>query len=226
MVRLMNATVSCVLVLGLAVTGCGSSESGSSSSTQATSASQTSSSPRTAGTETQSTNGQSTAPAPQTRPPAEHVPNVTIKLSSSVFEEGGAIPAHYTCDGADVSPPLHWSAIPKGMVELDLFVSQFGATAPDGGPLISWDVAGLKPTLKGLETGKVPAGAVVGRNSFGQTRYSLCPPKGRAQHYIVSLYALPHTIPVKSGFAAEPLFKVVGNTAEYKGQVGFSYTRR
>jgi phosphatidylethanolamine-binding protein (PEBP) family uncharacterized protein len=34
----------------------------------------------------------------------------TLALGSSAFADGGAIPARYTCDGANVSPPLAWSA--------------------------------------------------------------------------------------------------------------------
>ena len=31
-----------------------------------------------------------------------------IQVSSTAFEEGGMIPAQYTADGANVSPPLTW----------------------------------------------------------------------------------------------------------------------
>src|SRR5215475_7643598 len=36
-----------------------------------------------------------------------------INLTSSAFVEGGAIPAQYTCDGANISPPLAWSNLPS-----------------------------------------------------------------------------------------------------------------
>src|SRR5262245_53758131 len=34
--------------------------------------------------------------------------SMTMTLTSTAFAEGAAIPAKYTCDGADGSPPLHW----------------------------------------------------------------------------------------------------------------------
>ena len=37
-----------------------------------------------------------------------------MELNSSAFKEGGPIPARYTCDGRDVSPPLKWGAVPAG----------------------------------------------------------------------------------------------------------------
>ena len=35
-----------------------------------------------------------------------------IKITSSAFKEGEMIPAKYTCDGEDISPPLQWDSVP------------------------------------------------------------------------------------------------------------------
>ena len=43
-----------------------------------------------------------------------------IKITSSAFEDGGLIPAKYTCDGADVSPPLQWNKVPEGTKSIAL----------------------------------------------------------------------------------------------------------
>ena len=32
-------------------------------------------------------------------------------LKSTAFENGGRIPRSFSCDGKDVSPPLHWSGL-------------------------------------------------------------------------------------------------------------------
>src|ERR1041385_8202734 len=37
---------------------------------------------------------------------------MTIKLTSSAFQEGGLIPVQYTCEGQNVSPPLAWDTVP------------------------------------------------------------------------------------------------------------------
>ena len=226
--RLANVTVSGVLVLGLVVAGCGGSSS-TSSSTRAENSGQTSSNAQT-GTGATGAQTSSSAPAGQTATsgtPQNHLPTNLIRLSSSAFAEGGAIPVRYTCDGADTSPPLHWSGVPGGMAELVLFISNLEEKGPGGGELISWAVAGLKPSLTGISAGTLPAGAIVGRNSFGQTRYTLCPPKGSPlQHYVVVVYAMPHSISVKPGFAANALSKTVSHTAEYSGLAGYSYKRK
>src|SRR5438093_10670651 len=38
----------------------------------------------------------------------------SIGVSSQAFSSGGSIPARYTCNGADVSPPLSWPGVPGG----------------------------------------------------------------------------------------------------------------
>jgi phosphatidylethanolamine-binding protein (PEBP) family uncharacterized protein len=222
--KLANMAACAALTGTLALAGCGGSSSTSqSSSTPASTGGQTTS----AGTGTQTSGG---APggeqAPRTSESKEHLPKVTILMSSPAFGEGGRIPARYTCDGADVSPPLRWSAVPHGTAELALFVLNLNSP-PGAAPLIYWAVAGLHPTLHGISAGGLPAGAIVGRNSLGQSRYTICPAKSDGlQHYVVALLALPHPVAAAPGFDANALYKTVSNAAEYKGLMGFSYQRR
>lgn len=112
------------------------------------------------------------------------------------------------------------------MTELFLFISNLEARAPGGGESISWAVGGLKPTLTSISAGRLPAGAIVGRNSFGHAGYTLCPPKGSPiQHYVVVVYALKHPVKVTPGFTANVLSKTISHTAEYSGLAGFTYQR-
>jgi phosphatidylethanolamine-binding protein (PEBP) family uncharacterized protein len=227
--RLLNVSVSGALVLGLFLAGCGGSGSTTQSSATTSASTGRAASNQPAATTTAAT-ATTTTTATQTTPgkgaSVQHTLDATVKLSSHAFQEAGAISARYTCDGADISPPVQWSAIPPGTAELVLFISSFKGSAPGGGPLIYWAVAGLRPTLKGIDTGTLPAGSILGRNSLGQTRYSICPPRGSGtQHYVVSLYALPHSVAAAPGFAAGPLFTTVRATAEHDGLIGFSYKR-
>jgi len=36
-----------------------------------------------------------------------------MRLSSSAFADGGAVPRRYSCDGEDISPPIAWTDAPK-----------------------------------------------------------------------------------------------------------------
>jgi len=39
---------------------------------------------------------------------------MSIQLTSPAFRDGQTIPARYTADGGDASPPLSWSGAPEG----------------------------------------------------------------------------------------------------------------
>jgi phosphatidylethanolamine-binding protein (PEBP) family uncharacterized protein len=224
--RLLNMAVGAALMgVTLAFAGCGGSSSTSQSSTPS-SASQTTSAAGGTQTSGAPSGASGNEQASKTSEPPEHLPKVSILLSSPVFQAGGPIPAQYTCDGADSSPPLRWSAIPRGTAELVLFV--VNANSQPGGQFqFSWAVAGLHPTLKGISAGKLPPGAIVGRNSLGQSRYTICPSKSEGpQQYAVILLTAQHSVSAKPGFNANALYKSVSSTAEYKGLTGFAYQRR
>ncbi len=56
----------------------------------------------------------------------------TMELTSSAFSKGTMIPGKYTCDGADVSPPLNWGVLPSDTKSLALICD-----APDA-PVGTW----------------------------------------------------------------------------------------
>ena len=45
--------------------------------------------------------------------PSQGDKQMTIKITSPAFKEGESIPKKYTGEGADVSPPLNWSGVPR-----------------------------------------------------------------------------------------------------------------
>jgi phosphatidylethanolamine-binding protein (PEBP) family uncharacterized protein len=217
--RLLKTSKSGVLVLMLTLAGCGGSSSTSRPSPTPASSSQTTS----AATGTQTSGG--TSSNAQTSK-VEHTPKVILRLSSPVFGGGSEIPVRYTCDGAGTSPPLQWGAIPRGTAELALFIIGNDAE-PAGKQRVYWAVTGLHPTLKGVSAGRLPPGAIVGRNSLGQSRYTICPAKRDGlRHYGAALLALPHTASAAPGFNASALFQRAVHTAAYAGLAVFTYKRR
>jgi phosphatidylethanolamine-binding protein (PEBP) family uncharacterized protein len=213
--RTKTISISAAIAM-LVLAGCGSSGSGATSSTTQASATATSTSESTSESTSSTTTTTSSATS------SEKVPTIDLPLASST--NLNPIAVRYTCDGANVSPPISWSQIPPHTAELDLFVFNF---LPVGGKLFAdWAVAGLSPSLHGLTPGQtLPAGAIVGRNSFGQTRYSLCPPKGINTRFAFLLYALPKRIPAKPGFNAEALREQALHSSEQAGLLAFSYKR-
>lgn len=105
-------------------------------------------------------------------------------LTSPVFQAGGTIPMRYTCDGANVSPPLRWTAPPPRTTSLSLTV--FDPDAPGGG-FLHRRVRRLPASARSL-----PAGSHLGGpNGAGRTGYTgPCPPSGPAHHYRFELRAL------------------------------------
>ena len=122
-----------------------------------------------------------------------------MAISSPAFERNGAIPARYTCDGANVSPPLQWQHLPAHTKELVLFVIDDSSDGTEGG--IRWVVAGIHPSLSGISAGQLPAGAVVGLNGSGKATYGgICPTKGKTAAVEFVLWALSKEIPLSNGF--------------------------
>jgi hypothetical protein len=73
-----------------------------------------------------------------------------LMLASLAIPPNGEIPAQYTCDGADISPPLSWSDVPAGTGRLALVVED--PDAPSG-VFRHWAVFDIPPTSRGLDAG-------------------------------------------------------------------------
>ena len=121
---------------------------------------------------------------------------MSLKLVSSAFEEGGAIPKKYTCEGQDLSPPLAWSGVPQGAKSLVLIIDDPDAPDPKAPKMtwVHWVLYNLPANATGLPegvTGKaLPAGTMVGLNDWKRAAYGgPCPPIGR-HRYFHKLYAL------------------------------------
>ena len=105
-------------------------------------------------------------------------------LTSPAFHQGGTIPKRYTCDGANISPALRWTAPPRRTASFSLTV--FDPDAPGGG-FLHWRIARLPASARSL-----PAGSRLGGlNSAGTRGWTgPCPPPGPAHHYRFTLRAL------------------------------------
>ncbi len=115
-----------------------------------------------------------------------------LLLTSPAFAPGGAIPAEYTCDGTDISPPLGWSGAPPATRSLVLVVVD--PDAP-GGAFGHWAAYDIPPGTPGLPAGYRRGMATPifheARNDFGKPGYGgPCPPPGNTHHYRFELLAL------------------------------------
>ncbi len=140
--------------------------------------------------------------------PLELPEKLNMKLNSSAFENNQLIPAKYTCDGEDISPPLEISGVPEGSQSLVLIVDD-----PDA-PMGTWDhwiVWNINPSTSSIEENSVPEEAIEGMNSFGKQPYGgPCPPSG-THHYHFKLYALDTKLELDSSSEKKDVEKAMEN---------------
>ena len=120
-----------------------------------------------------------------------------FRLSSPAFRSGGSIPARFTCDGADVSPPLRWTAPPRGTRSFALVAEDLSTPQV----YTHWLAWAISARARSLASGARPPRE--GRNDFGRTGYGgPCPPAGPAHRYLFRLYAL--RVPLRLAAGAGP----------------------
>ena len=122
---------------------------------------------------------------------------MTFSLRSSAFESEQSIPARFTCEGDDVSPPLAWSGFPAGTKTFALVVDDPDAPDPAAPKTtrVHWVMWDVPATITSLGEGAPsPSGARVGLNDWKRAEYGgPCPPIGR-HRYFHKLYALDVTL--------------------------------
>lgn len=117
-----------------------------------------------------------------------------FNLSSRAFGNLECIPSLYTCEGADISPPLEWSGAPVNAKTFVLVVQDPDAPDPNH-PLrvwTHWVLYNIPATTTYLNEGftKLPQGARVGLNDWRHLSWNgPCPPIGE-HRYFFKLYAL------------------------------------
>jgi len=126
----------------------------------------------------------------------------TLKLTSTAFTDGGPIPALYTVEAGDISPPLAWSQVPVDAQELVLLVEDYDVPFPH--PLLHLLVYSIPPTRPGFEEDALPsrnhpaerAGLLLGKNTLGHRRYDgPAPIPGHGpHHYVFELLALKESL--------------------------------
>ncbi|MCX2727915.1 YbhB/YbcL family Raf kinase inhibitor-like protein [Thermomicrobium sp. 4228-Ro] len=141
---------------------------------------------------------------------------------------GGTIPAEYTCDGADGSPPLSWSDPPVGTTAFVLVVED--PDAP-GGIFTHWLLYDLPAATRSLPPavppdGTLNSGARQGRNDFGTLGYrGPCPPPGRPHRYVFRLYALDRPTGLPPGAWRNDVLRALEGHVLAIGELVGTYSR-
>lgn len=134
-----------------------------------------------------------------------------MNIISSAFKETDLMPARYTCDGENVSPPLSWEELPEEAGSLVLLCEDIDSVK---GIWSHWVVYHIPPSVDGFEEGVDLSGAakspgadseiLEGVNDFDEIGYGgPCPSDGKTHRYRFRLLALREQLNLPPGSSRE-----------------------
>ena len=108
-----------------------------------------------------------------------------MKLSSTAFAAGGAIPSKHTGEGPDVSPELSWTDAPEGTRAFAVICHDPDAplVSPNGTyGFVHWVLYNIPKTVTHLA--EATDQFTKGKNDFGKLGYGgPMPPEGHGRHH-------------------------------------------
>ncbi len=153
---------------------------------------------------------------------------MTLSISSPAFQDGERIPAKYTCQSQDISPPLKWNRVPDETQSLALILDD--PDAPSG-VFTHWVIFNLPPDSRELPeavpaASQLPSSALQGKNDFGKIGYGgPCPPPGYPHRYRFTLYALDRQLDLKAGSSKKQVLNAMEGHILAQGQLTGTYQR-
>ena len=149
---------------------------------------------------------------------------MAFRIGSPAFEDNGDLPAKYTCDGENISPPLVWTEAPQGAKSFALITDDPDSSS---GTWVHWVLYDLPAETTQLQEGiqnteTLADGSKHGITDFRKADYGgPCPLPGNAHRYVFKLYALDQilNLPPKAS-KAELLVAMNGHVLAHAEVVG------
>jgi Raf kinase inhibitor-like YbhB/YbcL family protein len=116
-------------------------------------------------------------------------------MYSPAFLENGYIPDKYTCDGENISPPLHIQGVTPEARSLVLIVEDPDALAGDW---VHWTVWNMDARTRVISENSVPDGSVEGDTDFELPAWAGPCPRWGVHRYLFKLYALDVSLDLAS----------------------------
>ncbi len=146
-----------------------------------------------------------------------------MKIESSAFKQGESIPSKYSCQGTDINPPLQIADIPAAAKSLALIMDDPDAPV---GTWVHWVLWDISVQTKEIAENSVPANAMQGKNSWGNSEYGgPCPPSGM-HRYFFKLYALDTLLSLSSSADAKQLEKTMKGHILAQGELMGTYRKK
>jgi hypothetical protein len=164
-------------------------------------------------------------------PPAVEEPVAAgdgLTLRSPALEEGQGVPVKYTCDGADLSPPLGWSGGPAATEYWAIILTD---RITPSRIFTHWIIFNIPASVRELTEGlpaaaELPDGSLQGRNDFGRIGYGgPCPPRGESHQYRFTIYALAEPLPSSAGDSRQQFIAAIEGKAVSQATLTVTYGR-
>ncbi len=145
----------------------------------------------------------------------------------SAFEEGEMIPAEYSCDLEDISPPLAWADAPGGTKSFAIIVED-ADSSPKG--FTHWMVYNVPGNIRNLpegasNDGNLPEKAMEGMNDYHDIGYGGPCPSSGIHHYHFTLYALDTFLDIGEGASKQKLLDAMEDHILARGDLLGRYGR-
>ncbi len=150
-----------------------------------------------------------------------------MEIRSSAFFIGSTIPFKYTCDGDNISPPVHWESPPEGTNSFALILDD--PDAPNQ-TFTHWVVYNLPAGVRELPEAvpkhpRIAKGGMQGKNSAGEIGFTgPCPPNGTHRYYF-KVFALDQPINLPPGASKEEVIKAMDGHVLDAAEVMGRYAR-
>ena len=151
----------------------------------------------------------------------------TMEIKSSSFQHEAMIPAHYTCDGRNISPPLSWNGAPEKTKSFALICDDPDAPV---GLWVHWVLFDIPASVNALPENVSRNEEIAGLGKNGKNtskRFGYdgpCPPGGTHRYYF-KLYALDTMLNMKPGLTKDDLLKAMKGHVLAEAQLMGRYKR-
>lgn len=146
-----------------------------------------------------------------------------MNVTSSAFQEGGAIPEKFSKNGQNASPELRINGAPAEAKSLALIVDDPDAPV---GLFTHWLVWNIDPKTTEIGEGRAPSGGVQGRNDFGEIGYGGPQPPSGTHRYYFKVFALNAMLDLKPGANRHDVDAAMKGHVIAQGQLMGRYSKK
>ena len=158
-----------------------------------------------------------------------------LTVTSSTLKAGETIPAQYTADGRNITPPLQWSGALSSTREFAVVCDDPDVPMPQ--PFVHWVIYKIPGTARGLPenipidpAAQMPAeiaGALQGTSGFRGAIYrGPAPPPGKPHHYHFKVYAIDAVLDLAPGLTKSELLEAIKGHVVGEGELVVVYERK